>query len=247
VETDRAFSGRASCAPADDDQGIIPVLYGIVVVEWGAGQLAKLRRLPTRSSTGQGARRILERASPETSAWHTSGCIQEICRGRAGISQRYCISSRRRRGRGRIASPTNTISSWGLFLTPCQLVLVVARLSGPALGSARNRSRSAIASPDYSRSRRFIARALSTHFGANGRSSKSVPRERSPSRKSVDFGVMVAAGRIMLTAAQAMRGPSNEPVADIRQAIAAYRSSGTRKAGLFSASNSSFSQRRRPR
>jgi predicted ATPase len=40
--------------------------------------------------------------------------------------------------------------------------------------------------------------------------------------------MMVAVTRIMLAAAHAMQGPSNEAVADIRQSIAAYRSTGTK-------------------
>jgi predicted ATPase len=42
------------------------------------------------------------------------------------------------------------------------------------------------------------------------------------------LGMMVAVTRIMLAAAQAMQGPSNEAVADLRQSIAAYRSTGTK-------------------
>ena len=42
LETERAFSrARELCAVIDDDQSIIPVLFGIIIVEWGAGQLAK--------------------------------------------------------------------------------------------------------------------------------------------------------------------------------------------------------------
>jgi hypothetical protein len=42
LETDRAFSrARELCASIDDDQSIISVLFGIIIVEWGAGRLAK--------------------------------------------------------------------------------------------------------------------------------------------------------------------------------------------------------------
>jgi predicted ATPase len=42
LETDRAFSrARELCAVIDDDQSIIPVLWGLIIVEWGAGQLSK--------------------------------------------------------------------------------------------------------------------------------------------------------------------------------------------------------------
>jgi predicted ATPase len=44
LETDRAFSrARELCAATDDDQSIIPVLFGIILVKWGAGQFAKAR------------------------------------------------------------------------------------------------------------------------------------------------------------------------------------------------------------
>ena len=41
-ETDRAFSrARELCAATDDDKSIIPVLFGIIIVQWGAAQFAK--------------------------------------------------------------------------------------------------------------------------------------------------------------------------------------------------------------
>lgn len=42
------------------------------------------------------------------------------------------------------------------------------------------------------------------------------------------LGMMVAVSRIMLTAARAMREPGEERVAELREAIAAYRATGTR-------------------
>src|SRR5271166_4999485 len=42
VETDRAFSrARELCAATDDDQSIIPVLFGIILVEWGSAQFVR--------------------------------------------------------------------------------------------------------------------------------------------------------------------------------------------------------------
>jgi hypothetical protein len=111
-------AGHASCAPRSRMTGASSRSCSALSSSNGVPDSSQRPRRPLAiSSTARGAREIPERASLETSRWPTLACIQEICRGRAGIttapSHLIGASTRPRR----FASPTNTVSSWGLFLT----------------------------------------------------------------------------------------------------------------------------------
>jgi hypothetical protein len=190
LETNRAFSrARELCAVIDDDPSIIPVLFGIIIVEWGAGQLAKaeataneiLHRAGRAGDTGAGIAGDFAVAATSLQ----SGDLPRARRHFAtALSHPIGASTWPRR----IASPTTIVSSWGLFLTsmPAGAGGCSAIPTKPWI-SARNLSRSANASDTTILARGYsIVRALSTHFGANGRSLKNAPLHRSPSRESVD-------------------------------------------------------------
>ena len=81
---------------------------------------------------------------------------------------------------------------------------------------------------DYSRSRVLYCKSVIHAFRREwalveecAAASIAVAQERG-------LGMMVAVARIMRTAAHAMHEPSNEAVAEIRQAIGTYRATGTR-------------------
>jgi class 3 adenylate cyclase/predicted ATPase len=231
VETDRAFSrARELCAAADDDQGIIPVLYGIVVVEWGAGQLAKAETT---------ANEILHRArrTGDTGAGIAGNFAVAITSEHSGDLQRArrhfdsAIASHRgvdAAAAHRFAYEYNielgafsyAYASWCWWLLGYPDQALGFCEESIAVGDRVRH--------DYSRSRALYCKSVVHAFRREWAIVEECAAGTIAVAQERGFGVMVAAGRIMLTAAQAMRGPSNEPVADIRQAIAAYRSSGTR-------------------
>jgi class 3 adenylate cyclase len=231
LETDRAFSrARELCAATHDDQSIIPVLFGIILVEWGSGQLAKAEAT---------ANEILHRA----------GRTRDIG---AGIAGDFAVAASslpsgdlpraRRHYDSAIASYRGVDAAAALrFAYEYSIELgafsyVYAGWCCWLLGypdQALGFSEESIAvgervRHDYSRSRVLYCKSVVHAFRREwalveecAAASIAVAQERG-------LEMMVAVARIMRTAAQAMREPSNEAVAEIRQAIGTYRATGTR-------------------
>jgi predicted ATPase len=189
LETDRAFSrARELCAVIDDDQSIIPVLWGIIIVEWGAGQLSKAETT---------ANEILQRAGRTGDAG--AGIAGDFAVAATSV-QSGDLPRARRHFDSAIASYRGVDAAaalrvayeysieLGSFLTsmPAGAGGCSAIRTNP-YGLAKNPSWSANASDTTIPARACsIVRASSTPFGANGRSLKNAPPHRSSSRKSVD-------------------------------------------------------------
>ena len=230
-ETDRAFSrARELCSEIDDDRSIIPVLTGIHAVEWGAGQLANaeataneiLHRAGRTGDTGAGiagdyALAItslhsgdLPRARP-----HFDSAITSYRGVDAATARRFVYDIGADFGAFSYA-----YASWCCWLLGYPDQALGFNEESIAAGERVRHH--------YSRSRALYCKSVVHAFRREwaiveecAATSIAVAQERG-------LGMMVAAARIMLAAAQAMQRPSNEAVAEIRQSIPVYRATGTR-------------------
>ena len=81
---------------------------------------------------------------------------------------------------------------------------------------------------DYSRSRTLYCKSILHAFRREWATVEDCAAASIALAQERGLGMMVAVARIMLTAARAIQEPSDEGVAEIKQAIAAYRATGTR-------------------
>jgi class 3 adenylate cyclase len=99
IETDRAFNrARELCAVTGDDLSILPVLQGILIVEWGAGQLVKSEKPPTRYFCGRGAPGYRSLHRRGLRCRRHSHAIRQAISGMEFLRQRDRILSANRRG-----------------------------------------------------------------------------------------------------------------------------------------------------
>jgi predicted ATPase len=230
-ETDRAFSrARELCAATDDDKSIIPVLFGIILVEWGSGQLGKaeataneiLHRARRTGDTGAGiagdfavAANSLQSGDLPRARRHFDSAIASYGGVEPAAAHRFAYDYSIELG---VFSYVYAGWCWWLLGYPDQ-----------ALGfSEETIAVGERVRHDYSRSRVLYCKSVVHAFRCEwaiveecAAASIAIAQERG-------LGMMVAVAGIMLAAAQAMQGPSNEAVAEIRQSIAAYRATGTR-------------------
>ncbi len=231
LETDRAFSrARELCVAIDDDQSIIPVLFGIIIVEWGAARWAKAEAT---------ANEILHRAgrTGDTGAGIAGDFAVAITSMHSGDLPRarrhYDSAIASYRG---VDAAAALRSAYEYSIDPGAFSYVYAGWCWWLLGhpeQALGFSEEFIASGervrhDYSRSRVLYCKSVVHAFRREwaiveecAAASIAVAQERG-------LGMMEAVARIMLAAAQAMQAPSNKAVAEIRQAIGTYRATGTR-------------------
>ena len=230
-ETDRAFSrARELCAATDDDQTIIPVLFGIILVQWGAAQYAKaestaseiVQRAGRTGDPGAGiagdfvmAATAINVGDQRRARRHFDSTIasyRDVDPAAAlHIAHEYNIE---------LAAMSNVYAGWTWWL-----------LGFP--GQALNFVEEAVATGerfrhDYTRSRVLYCRSVVHAFRRewtlveeSATASIAVARERG-------LGMMMAVARIMVTASRAIQAPDEAAVADLQQAIAAYRATGSR-------------------
>ena len=231
VETGHAFSrARELCAATEDDQSIIPVLFGIILVEWGSGQFAKAQAT---------ADEILYRArrTGDTGA----AIAGDFAVGATSLQSGNLPRARRHYDSAIASYHSVNIAAAHRFAYDYSIELgafnyIYAGWCWWLLGypdQALGFSEESIAvgervRHDYSRSRvlycKSVLHALRREWATVAEcaaASIAVAQERG-------IGMMVAVGRIMLAAAQAMLDPSDDAAAEIRQAIGAYRATGTR-------------------
>ena len=232
VETDRAFSrARELCVATDDDQSIIPVLFGIILVEWGSAQFAKaettaneiFQRAERTGDTGAGIAADFAVAATSLQSgnnlprarWHYDSAISSYRDVDAAAAHRFAYDYSIELGA--FSFVYAGWCSWLLGYPDQSLRLIEESIT------VGERVRH-----DYSRSRVLYCKSVVHAFRREWApveecavASIAVAQERG-------LGMMVAVARIMWTAARAMHEPSNEAVAEIRQAIRTYRATGTR-------------------
>ena len=231
LETIRAFSrARELCAAADDDQSIIPVLWGNIIVEWGGAQFAKaettaneiLHRAKRTGDTGAGiagdfavAFTSLQSGDLPRARGHFDSAIASYRGVDAAAAYRFAYDYSIELG---AFSYVYAGWCWWLFGYPDQ-ALGFSEASIAVGERVRH---------DYSRSRVLYCKSVVHAFRREwalveecAAASIAIAQERG-------LGMVVAVAGIMLAAAQALHEPSNEAVAEIRQAIGTYRATGTR-------------------
>ena len=231
LETIRAFSrARELCGAADDDQSIIPVLWGNIIVEWGAAQFAKaettaneiLHRAKRTGDTGAGiagdfavAFTRLQSGDLPRARGHFDSAIASYRGVDAAAAYRFAYDYSIELG---AFSYVYAGWCWWLFGYPDQ-ALGFSEASIAVGERVRH---------DYSRSRVLYCKSVVHAFRREwalveecAAASIAIAQERG-------LGMVVAVAGIMLAAAQALHEPSNEAVAEIRQAIGTYRATGTR-------------------
>src|SRR6516162_2120017 len=232
VETDRAFSrARELCVATDDDQSIIPVLFGNILVEWGSAQFAKaettaneiFQRAERTGDTGAGiaadfavaATCLQSGGNLPRARRHYDSAISSYRDVDAAAAHRFAYDYSIELGA--FSFVYAGWCSWLLGYPDQSLRLVEESIT------VGERVRH-----DYSRSRVLYCKSVVHAFRREWAlveecavASIAVAQERG-------LGMMVAVARIMWTAAQAMHEPSSEAVAEIRKAIRTYRATGNR-------------------
>ena len=231
LETDRAFSrARELCAVIDDDQSIIPVLWGIIIVEWGAGQLSKaettaneiLQRAGRTGDLGAGiagdfavAATSVQSGDLPRARRHFDSAIASYRGVDAAAALRFAYEYSIELG---AFSYVYAGWCWWLLGYPDQSLL----LSEEAIVVGER------VRHDYSRSRVLYCKSVVHAFRREWALVEECATVSIAVGQERGLGMMVAVARIMLAAAQAMQRPSNEAVAAIQQAIGTYRATGTR-------------------
>jgi len=231
LETIRAFSrARELCAAIDDDQSIIPVLWGIGTVEWGAGQVAKAEA--TGNEILHRARRTGDTVAGIAGEYVVAGTNMHL--GNLPRARQYFDSA--------IASYRG-VDAAAAYRFAYEYTIELGALSFAYAGwcwwllgypdQALDFSEESIAVGERVQYDFPCSRVLYCECGGHAfRREWALVEECAAASIAVaqerGLGMMVAVARIMLAAAQAMHEPSNEAVAEIRQAIGTYRATGTR-------------------
>lgn len=231
AETGKAFSrARELCAATDDDLSILPVLQGIIVVEWGVGQFAKaqgtvdefLRRARRSGDTAAcivadfnaGANSVQRGDPSRARLFFESGIALYRTIDTAAalrISHEYSIE---------MGAFINAYTGWCWWLLGYPDQAMVSSGEAIAIGDRVRH--------DYSRSRALYVKSILHAFRREWAMVEECANVSITLALERGLGMMVAVSRIMLTAARAMREPGEERVAELREAIAAYRATGTR-------------------
>jgi class 3 adenylate cyclase/predicted ATPase len=231
LETDRAFSrARDLCAAIDDDQSIIPVLFGIIIVEWGAGQLSKaeitaneiLQRARRTGDTGAGI-------AADFAVAATSVQSGDLLRGRrhfdSAIASYRCVAAAAAHRFAyeysiELGSFSYVYAGWCWWLLGYPEEALGFSEESIAVGERIRH--------DYSRSRVLYCKSVVHAFRREWALVEECATVSIAVGQERGLGMMVAVARIMLAAAQAMQRPSAEAVAEIQEAIRTYRATGTK-------------------
>ena len=227
-EAKRAYSrARELCAVIGDDDGIFPVLFGVWLSEFGGGQHAN-------GATTAGE--ILERARRTQNAGaHIAGNvalgISELHLGALTHARAHferAIGSYRGVEAARLSyeygvdlgAPSYAYAAWCSWLLgyPDQAL----RLGDEALVIPERMQHA------YTRSRGLYWNSAFHAFRGEWPIVQQRAAEAIVSAGESELAMVAAAGRIMRGAARAMLDPHDEAVAEIREALAAYRATGAR-------------------
>jgi class 3 adenylate cyclase len=230
-DTNRAFSrARELCAAIEDDRSIIAVLFGIIIVEWGAGQLAKaattasdiFHRAGRAGDTGAGiagdlavANTSLHSGDLPRARRHHDSAIASYRGVDAAAALRFAYEYSLELG---AFSYVYAGWCWWLLGYPDQ-----------ALGfSEESIAVGERVRHDYSRSRVLYCKSVVHAFRREWAIVEECATASIALAQERGLGMMAAVAGIMLGAARAMLDPSDDAVAEIRQVIGTYRATGTR-------------------
>ena len=231
AETDRAFNrARELCTATGDDASILPVLQGIILIEWGGAQFAKAEQtgeeilLRAMRARDIGACLVAEFnvAANRVQTGRPHQAWDFFDRGIEAYRQIDAVTALR-------AAHTYSIEP-GTFLhiygSWCQWLLgfldKAAALGNEAVAIGER------VRHDYSLSRALYCKSILHAFRREWALVEDSANASIALAQARGLGMMVAVAEIMRAVARGIRTPGHEHADDVRKAIAAYRATGTR-------------------
>jgi class 3 adenylate cyclase len=190
AETDRAFNrARELCAATDDDLRILPVLQGILIIEWGSSQWAKAEQ--TSDEILLRARRTGEIGACIVAEFDVAAA--RMFSGRP--SQAWDFFERGIASYRQIDAAAALRAAYNYSIEPGAFLYVYASwcqwlLGYPDKAAALGNEAIAVGERvrhDYSLSRALYSKSILHAFAASGNSLKTALARPSPSHKSVDW------------------------------------------------------------
>lgn len=231
AETERAFNrARELCAATEDDLSILPVLEGIILVEWGAGQLVKAEK--TANEILRRARRTGDIGACIVADFDVAAAQFQLGRptGAWNFFERAITSYRQIDAATALRAAHTYSIEPGAFLYGyagwCQWLLgypdKAAELGNEAIAVGER------VRHDYSRSRALYLKSVLHAFRCEWGLVEDCATASIALAQERGLGMMAAVAEIMRSVARGMSVPALRGGADIQHAVAQYRATGTR-------------------